>query len=69
MTNTSSNARLAFSINEAVEVSGISRTTIFAAIKAGKLVARKYGRRTLIAAEDLKAFLDALPKIESRSGL
>ncbi|WP_051407809.1 helix-turn-helix domain-containing protein, partial [Mesorhizobium sp. LNHC229A00] len=44
-----------------VEFSGIGRTRIFAAINAGQLVARKFGRRTVILRQDLEAFLGALP--------
>lgn len=53
--------KLGFSIEEAVEFSGIGRTRIFAAINAGQLVARKFGRRTVILRRDLESFLDELP--------
>jgi excisionase family DNA binding protein len=66
--NSFPNGRLAFSVREAAEVSGIGRTAIFAAIKSGKIVARKFGKRTLIASDDLKAFLDNLPIIRQRVG-
>jgi excisionase family DNA binding protein len=56
--------RLAFSIKEAAAVSGIGRTAIFAAIKAGRLIARKNGRRTLIASSDLQQFIASLPKVD-----
>ncbi|TJW12885.1 MAG: helix-turn-helix domain-containing protein [Mesorhizobium sp.] len=53
--------KLGFSMEEAVEFSGIGRTRIFAAINAGQLVARKFGRRTVILRHDLESFLDGLP--------
>ncbi|HWK95630.1 MAG TPA: helix-turn-helix domain-containing protein [Pseudolabrys sp.] len=56
--------RLAYSVKDAAEVSGIGRTAIFAAIKSGQIVARKFGKRTLISAEDLKAFVESLPTIK-----
>ncbi len=56
------NTKLAFSINEAVEVSGRSRTMVYEALKHGRLVARKDGRRTIILADDLRAWLEALPR-------
>jgi excisionase family DNA binding protein len=59
--STGINIRLAFTVSEAAQTSSIGRTAIFEAIRSGKLVARKYGRRTLIAADDLKAFLNNLP--------
>jgi hypothetical protein len=54
--------KLAFSIEEAVAASGVGRTLIFEEIKAGRLVARKCGRRTLILKHDLALWLDALPR-------
>ena len=39
---------MAFSISEVVKLTSLGRTAIFAEIKAGSLVARKQGRRTLI---------------------
>jgi len=38
-------------------------TKAYEEIKAGRLVARKVGRRTIILDEDLKAWLDALPRV------
>lgn len=54
--------RLAYRVEEFVAVSGIGRTTLYAEIKAGRLKARKIGKRTLITAEAAKAFLDSLPE-------
>lgn len=54
--------KFALSIKEACEVAGIGRTTLYAAIAAGSLPLRKCGRRSLILADDLQAFLLALPQ-------
>jgi excisionase family DNA binding protein len=48
---------LAYSIEEAVRVSSIGRTNLYALIKDGKLQARKIGKRTLIPAESLRALI------------
>lgn len=59
------NEKLGYSPDEAAAVSGGGRTKIFQAIKEGKLKARKFGRRTIIISDDLKAFLAALPERET----
>lgn len=51
----------AYSINDAAQVAGIGRTTLYDEIRTGRLNARKAGRRTLILREDLQAWLAALP--------
>jgi excisionase family DNA binding protein len=55
------NKPLAYSIAEASEVSRIGRTSIYEAISSRELVARKYGRRTVILADDLRRWLQNLP--------
>ena len=59
--------KLAYDIPGAVEASGQSRTGIYAAIKTGALVARKRNSRTLILADDLRRWLEALPKLNTRA--
>jgi excisionase family DNA binding protein len=54
-------APLAVTIPEAVKATGMSRTSIYEALKCGDLVARKAGRRTLISFADLEAYLANLP--------
>jgi hypothetical protein len=49
------------SINETCAVSGFGKTKIYEAISAGQLVARKFGKRTIVLQEDLSRFLTALP--------
>ena len=55
------NATLALGIIEAARAAGVGRSTVFDEINAGRLKARKAGRRTLILREDLQAWLAALP--------
>ena len=54
---------LALSIEATCKASGLGRTTIYAAIKSGHLVARRYRRRTVVLSEDLRRFLIDLPQI------
>jgi Helix-turn-helix domain len=52
---------LAYGIPEACTVSCVGRTSLYAAIRSGDLVARKIGRRTVITADDLKSWLNNRP--------
>ena len=55
--------KLAYSIPEASTVSGTGRTSIYEEIKAGRLRAVKRGRRTLILVDDLRAWMESLPRV------
>ena len=57
-------ARTAYSIAETMAQSGLGRDTIYKAIHQGRLKARKLGRRPLVLASDLQAFLETLPVME-----
>lgn len=57
--------REGLSIADACTVAGIGRTKIYQAIADGELVARKYGKRTLILRTDLQAFLASLPTVRA----
>ena len=50
--------KLAYTISEAVAVSGLGRTMIYELIKRGELSVAKVGARTLIRRQDLEAMLD-----------
>lgn len=52
---------LAITVADAVKTSGMSRTSIYEALKRGDLTARKAGRRTLINFADLESYLASLP--------
>ncbi|MCO5092717.1 helix-turn-helix domain-containing protein [Bosea sp. (in: a-proteobacteria)] len=56
---------LAYSPKQAAQSIGIGLTALYAEIGAGRIKMRKYGRRTLIAAEDLKTWLARLPVKEA----
>lgn len=49
--------RMAYSVNEVVEMTGIGRTTVYKLMETGVLRRRKVGMRTLILAEDVNALL------------
>ena len=56
---------IVMTINEACSYSRTGRTALYAAIKSGKLAARKRGRRTMILASDLRQWVESFPKIGS----
>lgn len=52
---------LALNVVGAAHLMGICRSTVFAEIAAGRLKARKAGRRTLILRSDIDEWLSSLP--------
>ena len=59
------NGRLAVSINEFAKMTGFGRSSIYEAIRAGSLRARKFGARTSIIASDGQRWLEMLPVMRS----
>ncbi len=57
---------IAYTIPDAGRAAGIGTTKLYELIGLGILDARKSGRRTVIMADSLRAYLNSLPKLESR---
>jgi excisionase family DNA binding protein len=57
--------KLTHSIDDVTKLTGVGRSFIYEAIKAGNLSIRKAGRRTLIFDADLIAWLASLPVTRS----
>ena len=53
--------RVALSVNEAAESTGVGLTKLRAEIREGRLRARRLGGRVLITTDDLATWLAALP--------
>jgi excisionase family DNA binding protein len=53
-------------IAETCAVLGIGRTSLYELIRAGKLPARKIGRRTIILSADLRRYAESLPTVNSK---
>lgn len=58
---------IAVTIPEAVRATGISRSSLYEAMKRGELTARKAGRRTLITFADLQSYLANLPMYQGKA--
>ncbi len=61
---TESRPRLMFSAEAAAELLSISRTRIFALIKAGEIHSSRIGRLRRIPADSLAAYVDQLSRVE-----
>ncbi len=56
---------LAYTVEDFAAATGLGRTRLYAAIKSRQLRARKYGKRTVILAEDGRKFLASLPELQA----
>ena len=61
--------KLAYTIAEAVDQGAGSRTVVYEAINAGKLRAKKRGKRTIILATDLAEYFKALPNFNEQAAV
>ena len=53
--------KLGLTVPEAAVLSSLGQTSIYKAIREGRLRIRKYGTRTIITRSDLASFLENLP--------
>lgn len=58
--------QIAFTVVEACHAARCGRTSLYQAIRNGKLRAVKRGRRTLVLGDDLRRWVSGLPQIEPR---
>jgi predicted DNA-binding transcriptional regulator AlpA len=54
--------RLAFTIEQLCQSTGLCRDTIFIEMKTRRLRGRKIGKRRVFLVDDIKAWLDAAPE-------
>jgi hypothetical protein len=53
----------AYRIADVCKLTGLGRTSVYAAITSGELVARKWNRCTIVLGDDLARFLNNLSKV------
>jgi len=53
---------ISVSVNDAVKMTGISRTKLFHALGEGQIESRMFGRRRLVLTESLRRFIEGLPQ-------
>lgn len=56
--------RQAFSVREICQRHGICRQTFYDEIRRGRLHARKLGKKTIVTAENERAWLESLPPLK-----
>ncbi|MEX4008471.1 helix-turn-helix domain-containing protein [Neoaquamicrobium sediminum] len=54
--------KISVPISEAVQLSGIGRSSLYKLFSEGKLTPRKSGKRTLVLVEELESYIKSLPK-------
>lgn len=57
--------QIAYTIKEACAVSRTGKTSLYAAIRRGELIARKLGKKTLILEGDLRHWIERLPTLDA----
>jgi excisionase family DNA binding protein len=55
--------KIALSIRECASLVGVGRSFLYLEIAAGRLVAKKAGRRTIVSLHDLNEWLSTLPNV------
>jgi hypothetical protein len=61
--------KLAYSIRELAQMSGLGRSLLYEEVKAGRLIVTKVGRRSIILYDDALTWLARLPKLATSTPL
>jgi hypothetical protein len=56
-----------YSLEDFARRNSIGLSTVYGEIRSGRLAARKIGRRTVIAIDDARAWIDQLPRVQPRT--
>lgn len=60
-------APLAYTVNQACDLTGIGRTKLYEAISSGSLRTKKLGKKRIILSADLHDWLEDLPSSQPRA--
>lgn len=60
--------QLLFTIPQCCRMAAIGRTKFYELVSSGEIPVRKIGKKTLVAASDLKRWAEQLPKINMKGG-
>lgn len=55
----------ALTVHDAAKIAGVGRSTIYEELAAGRLAAKKLGRRTIITKQALLDWMESLPDYKS----
>jgi excisionase family DNA binding protein len=58
--------RLLYTVPECCRLTAIGRTKFYELVASGEIPIRKIGKKTLVAAHDLKRWADKLPTVETK---
>lgn len=57
-------SKISFSVLEAMEATGLGRAAFYSEIRSGRMSAKKVGRRTIVTAKSIEAWLEQLPDLQ-----
>jgi excisionase family DNA binding protein len=60
--------QLLYTITQCCRLTTIGRTKFYELVASGEIPVRKIGKKTLVAAADLRDFVERLPAIETKHG-
>lgn len=58
--------QLLYTVHQCCRLAAIGRTTFYELVACGEIPVRKVGKKTLVAATDLKRWAERLPTIKAR---
>lgn len=61
-------AKPLYTVDEAAQIMRVGKTKFYALLKTGKISALKNGKATLVTAEAISQWIEALPSIETKGG-